>query len=137
MTKFRSVHFPRTSKGLILFQEYAMQYYAYFALVVMIGVMLKIYFGQNILWFGVLGMAAAIGLSPHTLKSYRLKGILTEGIHWTRINTRCVRYNRELIQDWVCNRHAPSSHQKAIEQYLNSLSCNHKGRKTKTKQRSA
>lgn len=81
-------------------------------------------------------MAAAIGLSPHTLKRYRLQGTLIEDIHWIRINPRCVRYNRELIQDWVCNRHAPSSHQKAIEEYLNSLACNRKGRKIKTKRHS-
>lgn len=62
MTKFRSIHFPRSSNGMMLLQESAMQYYAYFALVVMIGVMLKVYVGQSILWFGIIGMVVAIVL---------------------------------------------------------------------------
>ena len=38
------------------------------------------------------------------LKKYRLQGDCIEGIHWVRINSRCVRYNLELIQDWLPNR---------------------------------
>ena len=39
-------------------------------------------------------MATVIGLSHHTLKRYRLQGILIEGIHWIRVNPRCIRYNQ-------------------------------------------
>lgn len=69
-------------------------------------------------------MADAIGVSPHTLKRYRLQGSLIEGIHWIRINSRCVRYNHELVQDWVSNRHDPGSHLQAIELYRSTLACN-------------
>lgn len=43
-------------------QEYAMQYYAILMLFVMAAVMLKVYVGQNPIWWGVLGTAAALGL---------------------------------------------------------------------------
>ena len=42
-----------------------------------------------------------LNLSGSTLKKYRLQGDWIEGIHWVRINSRCVRYNLELIQDWL------------------------------------
>ncbi|WP_231936249.1 MULTISPECIES: helix-turn-helix transcriptional regulator [Fischerella] len=48
-----------------------------------------------------------LNLSFATLKKYRLDGTWIEGIHWVRINSRCVRYNLELIQDWLQNRHDP------------------------------
>lgn len=38
-------------------------------------------------------------VSETTLKRYRLQGLLIEGIHWIRLNSRCIRYNLELIQD--------------------------------------
>ncbi len=65
-------------------------------------------------------MAKVTGVSPHTLKRYRLQGHLIEGIHWIRINSRCIRYNQELTQDWFSNRHDPSAHLQAIEVYLAS-----------------
>ena len=65
-------------------------------------------------------------LSGTTLKRYRLQGLLIEGIHWVRINSRCTRYNLELIQDWVHNRHDPAAHQRAIEVYQASLLSNQK-----------
>ncbi len=63
-------------------------------------------------------------LSSTTLKKYRLKGLLVEGIHWIRINSRCTRYNLELIKDWVQNRHDPVAHQRAIELYQAGLLSN-------------
>ncbi|MEM9908089.1 MAG: hypothetical protein AAF921_24005 [Cyanobacteria bacterium P01_D01_bin.44] len=63
-------------------------------------------------------------LSSTTLKKYRLKGLLVEGIHWVRINSRCIRYNQELIKDWVQNRHDPAAHQRAIEVYQAGLLSN-------------
>lgn len=76
--------------------------------------------------------------SSTTLKKYRLEGIWIEGLHWVRINRRCVRYNLELIQDWVHNCQDPVAHQRANtacseanEQYQASLMSNQKrsGRK--------
>jgi tRNA(His) 5'-end guanylyltransferase len=65
-------------------------------------------------------------LSSTTLKKYRLQGLLIEGIHWVRINSRCIRYNLELIQDWLHNRHDPVAHQRAIHAYQASLLSNQK-----------
>jgi hypothetical protein len=56
-----------------------------------------------------------LNLSDSTLKKYRLKGDCIEGIHWVRINSRCIRYNLVLIQDWLHNRGNPAAHLHAIE----------------------
>jgi len=47
----------------------------------------------------------ALKLSGTTLRRYRVQGVLIECIHWVRVNSRCIRYNLELIQDWLHNRH--------------------------------
>lgn len=62
-----------------------------------------------------------LNLSGSTLKKYRLQGDWIEGIHWVRLNSRCIRYNLDLIKDWVHNRSNPTAHMKAIETYQNSL----------------
>ena len=62
-----------------------------------------------------------LNLSGSTLKKYRLQGDWIEGIHWVRINSRCVRYNLELIQDWLHNRDNPKAHMRAIETYRQGL----------------
>ena len=65
-----------------------------------------------------------LNFSSSTLKKYRLNGEWIEGLHWVRINSRCVRYNLELIQDWFHNRSDPSAHLRAIELYQKSLLSN-------------
>ncbi|MFB2773160.1 helix-turn-helix transcriptional regulator [Pelatocladus sp. BLCC-F211] len=67
-----------------------------------------------------------LNLSFATLKKYRLDGTWIEGTHWVRINSRCVRYNLELIQDWLQNRHDPIAHHRAIDVYHASLLSNQK-----------
>jgi CHAD domain-containing protein len=62
-----------------------------------------------------------LNLSGSTLKKYRLQGDWIEGIHWVRINSRCVRYNLELIQDWLHNRENPNAHMRAIQLYQERL----------------
>ena len=71
-------------------------------------------------------------LSGTTLKLYRLQGLLIEGIHWVRLNSRCIRYNLDLIQDWLHNRHDPVAHQRAIEVYLSNLMSNQKKSRNKS-----
>lgn len=61
------------------------------------------------------------GLSGDTLKKYRLKGLLSEDVHWIRINSKVVRYNVPLIKDWLQNINDPQAHQRAIEAYLATL----------------
>lgn len=68
--------------------------------------------------------AKCLNFSSSTLKKYRLQGDWIEGIHWVRINSRCVRYNLELIKDWLSNRHDPAAHLRAIEQYQAGLLSN-------------
>jgi tRNA(His) 5'-end guanylyltransferase len=63
----------------------------------------------------------SLALSGETLRRYRVQGDWIEGIHWVRINCRCVRYNLELIQDWVHNRNNPNAHRRAIEVYQANL----------------
>ena len=70
--------------------------------------------------FGTKHQASAlIGLSPETLKKYRLiDQTLLEGVHWVKLNSRTIRYNLALLLDWMENRNEPAAHQRAIEQYL-------------------
>ncbi len=66
----------------------------------------------------------SLKLSGTTLRRYRVQGLLIEGVHWVRVNSRCIRYNLELINDWLHNRHDPAAHQRAIEIYQASLLSN-------------
>jgi hypothetical protein len=70
--------------------------------------------------------ASILGVSPETLKKYRLQegSTLIEGIHYHVWNPRVVRYNVALIADWGLNRNNPVEHQKTIEAYLASLPSN-------------
>lgn len=63
-------------------------------------------------------LARSLMLSGETLKNYRQQGDWLEGIHWVRINSRCIRHNLELIQDWLYDRQDPISHQQAIERAI-------------------
>lgn len=74
-------------------------------------------------------LSQATGLSSSTLKHYRLSGVWTEGIHWQRLNSRCILYNLPLILDWVASRNCPGIHQRAIENYLYALPSNQRKRK--------
>ncbi|MEM8501855.1 MAG: hypothetical protein AAF716_01725 [Cyanobacteria bacterium P01_D01_bin.1] len=67
-----------------------------------------------------------LNLSSSTLKKYRLNGEWIEGLHWVRINSRCVRYNLDLIRDWLHNRSDPAAHLRAIEIYQQNLLSNQK-----------
>jgi hypothetical protein len=79
--------------------------------------------------------AEILGISPETLKKYRLQenSTLIEGIHYHVWNRRVIRYNAALIADWGLNRTNPSAHQKAIESYLALLPANQsrRGRRAK------
>jgi CHAD domain-containing protein len=67
-----------------------------------------------------------LNLSDATLKKYRMQGVWIEGVHWVRLNSRCVRYNLELLKDWMQNRNNPAAHQRAIEAYQSNLLSNQK-----------
>ena len=73
--------------------------------------------------------AKITGLSAETLKRARLSGNLIEGIHFVKLNSRTVRYNDQLLQDWMQNRHDELAHQRAIEIYQASLLSNKKNKR--------
>jgi tRNA(His) 5'-end guanylyltransferase len=66
----------------------------------------------------------SLNLSHSTLKKYRLDGTWIEGTHWVRVNSRCILYNLDLIQDWLHNRHDPVAHHRAIDTYHANLASN-------------
>lgn len=70
--------------------------------------------------------AGILGISPETLKKYRLQegSTLIEGIHYHVWNSRVIRYNALLLADWGLHRNNPDAHQQAIEAYLAALPCN-------------
>lgn len=70
--------------------------------------------------------AALLGVSPETLKKYRLRkdSTLIKGLHYHVWNSRVIRYNPVLLADWGVHRDNPAAHQQAIEAYLASLACN-------------
>jgi hypothetical protein len=78
--------------------------------------------------------SAVLGISPETLKKYRLQdnSTLIEGIHYHVWNSRVIRYNPELLADWGINRNNPLAHRQVIDAYLRSLPSNQsKGRRRK------
>lgn len=64
------------------------------------------------------------GFSASSLKRFRLSGSWVEGIHWVRVGTRKILYNRDLVLDWIANQSNPQAHQRAIETYLIQLPSN-------------
>lgn len=70
--------------------------------------------------------SSVLNLSFSTLKKYRLDGTWIEGTHWVKVNSRCIRYNLELIQDWFHNCHDPIAHHRAIDLYHAGLVSNQK-----------
>jgi hypothetical protein len=76
-------------------------------------------------------------LSGETMRRYRAKGEWIEGIHWIRVNCRCVRYNLDLLEDWVYNRNNPNAHQRAIAAYQASLLSHQKTVKNRSSQNRA
>jgi hypothetical protein len=75
--------------------------------------------------------AAAISVSPSTLKQYRLakNSSLIESIHYFYLNSRTIHYNLELLVDWAMHRQNPQAHQKAIEVFLSKLAINKRSKR--------
>lgn len=40
-------------------------------------------------------------VSPETLKKYRLNGVLTEGLHYFKLNPRKILYHSGALQRWI------------------------------------
>ena len=74
-------------------------------------------------WFNAEKTSRYFDFSVHTLKVYR-KRHWCLGIYYQYLNSRTIRYNLRLIQDWLANFDDPQSHQRGIEAYLASLPSN-------------
>lgn len=76
------------------------------------------------------------GLSPDTLKTYRLSQKLLEGVHYVALNSRTIRYNAPLLESFIQHGGLQSpEHQRDIDAYLQSLNSNQpkrRGRPAKT-----
>ena len=79
-------------------------------------------------WINKHSASALLEISVHTLKTYRILH-WQSGIHYQHLNSRTIRYNRELIIDWMANISYPEAHQRAIQAYLASLPSNHNKRR--------
>lgn len=65
MTSFQSKHFPRSKNGVLILQEYAMQYYGALNILLMLAIIVKVYSGgleQTVLWLAVIGELIILGL---------------------------------------------------------------------------
>ena len=78
---------------------------------------------NQIIWCDKHQAAEVIGLSVSSIKKLRLTGEFVEDIHYVKYSKYCIRYNAELLRDWVTNRNT-NRHAIAIENYLNSLPSN-------------
>jgi hypothetical protein len=66
------------------------------------------------------------GISRSVLKRLRLSGVLQEGVHWVRVGSRAIKFNKFLLIDWLVNERDPAAHQRAIDNFLASLPSNQK-----------
>lgn len=90
--------------------------------------------GDIVIWCDKHQAGKIIGLSTSTIKQLRLSGEFIENVHYVKYSKFCIRYNAELLRDWVTNRNT-ERHMVAIDNYLNSLPSNQPkrvGRKAKT-----
>ena len=53
--------------------------------------------------------------------SNRLNGTLSIDIHWFKINSRVVRFNKTLLEHWVLNRSNENIHWQFIEKFYAGL----------------
>lgn len=68
--------------------------------------------------------AKLLGVSTFTLRDWRNKGHLIEGIHYIRFNSRTIRYVQESLNHWVLNRDNPQAHERYCQQFMNDKTYN-------------
>ena len=101
MDSFRSRQFPRSRKGLLVVQEYAMQYYGAFNLVLMLVVLVRIVSagaGPSLLWWIIGAELIALGLG-NMLAYAKLKRTYAEiffvNEHFSLISVYEILFQRE------------------------------------------
>lgn len=77
MHSFKSKHFPTTNKPFMVVQEAAMYYYAIISVFVMLGIILLMQAGKEILWFAMFGFSLAIFLG-NVLARVKLRKMYAE-----------------------------------------------------------
>ena len=98
MTSFRSKHFPRSRNPLVVLQEQAMRYYTVMVFFVMLGIMVRVYTGKEILWFGILGMALSIllgNLIAYVQLRRNIAEIFFVNDHFSLISVYEILYGKE------------------------------------------
>jgi hypothetical protein len=66
-------------------------------------------------------MCIQLGISPDTLKEWRVTGLLPKGIYWVTLpNSDRIIWIGDLVRDWLVNGNSPA-HQRAISKYIASL----------------
>ncbi len=66
MTSFHSKKYPQSRNGLVVLQSYAMQYFAGFNIIIMLGALLRIVSQgpeSTLLWWVLIGEVIAVGMS--------------------------------------------------------------------------
>jgi hypothetical protein len=71
-------------------------------------------------------VCALLQVTERTLARYRADHWY-QGVHFVK-PVQKILYNRELIEDWMVNRHDYSAHLRAIEAYQATLASNQKGK---------
>lgn len=98
MNSFKSRHYPASTNKIAVRQSYAMQYYAVFILIVMIGVVALISSGKDILWFAVVGLLVSALLS-NVLAGAQLRRNIAEVFfvegHFSLISVYEILYGRK------------------------------------------
>lgn len=77
----------------------------------------------SIQWAGIPTgeMCIQLGISPDTLKEWRVTGLLPKGIYWVTLpNSDRIIWIGDLVRDWLVNRNSPA-HERALEKYRASL----------------
>ncbi|MGK7894923.1 MAG: helix-turn-helix transcriptional regulator [Xenococcus sp. (in: cyanobacteria)] len=65
-------------------------------------------------------VAGMLGVKPATVYRYRNQKIFLEDVHYIRINSRLIRYYKEVIENWVvCGTSDPDQHWEFIHKYFN------------------
>jgi hypothetical protein len=70
------------------------------------------------IWLNKHDAAKLLGMSWQTLKNLHSSGELIEGVHYVVLNSRNIRYNKTMLEDWMRHRATPTIHHIKIEEYL-------------------
>ncbi len=98
MKSFKSHHYPESRQKFIILQENAIYYYGIFMIFVLLGLVLRMFGGESVLMFGVLGTFIAMG-AGNLAAMVKLKKTYAEiffiGEHFSIISTYDILFNEK------------------------------------------